>query len=62
METLKDPSDYVGERVIVTPNDCDAFLNEFEGIVIGVRNGFLQVRDQDDDVFEVEISQVSVIE
>jgi len=58
METMKDPEDYVGCRVVVTPTAADDFLNEFEGEVIGVRDGFLKVRDEDDDVWCVEIKQV----
>jgi hypothetical protein len=61
MENLIDAENYVGENVLVYPNESDDFYNEFEGNVIGVRNGFLQVKDQDDDVFEVEVSQVSII-
>lgn len=30
---------------------------EFEGLCIGVRHGFLQVRDMDDNVHELEIAQ-----
>ena len=59
METMIDPEEYVGETVLVTARPEDDFLNDFSGEVIGVRNGFLQVRDQDSDVWEVEVSQVS---
>ncbi len=59
---LIDPEDFVDEQVVVTPNKDDEFLNEFVGTVIGVRHGFLQVRDQDNDVWEVEVSQVSTLE
>ncbi len=59
MEYLIDPYEYVDEIVRVEPHTDDEFLHEFIGIVVGVRNGFLQVRDQDGDVWEVEVSQVS---
>ena len=48
----------VGMRGVVTPGSDDQF-HEFEGVCIGVRNGFLRVRDADDDVYEVEVSQFS---
>ena len=60
MDTLIDPEQFVGLDVTVTPRKDDPFLHEFSGPVIGVRNGFLQVRDADDDVWEVEVSQVAV--
>lgn len=60
MENLIDPEKFVGETVIATPKGNDDF-HEFEGTVIGVRKGFLQVKDQDDDVFDVEVSQVTII-
>lgn len=59
MDTLIDPEQFVGLDVTVTPRKDDPFLHEFSGHVIGVRNGFLQVRDADDDVWEVEVSQVT---
>jgi hypothetical protein len=60
METLIDPETFVGEHVNVKAHSNDDFY-DFSGKVIGVRNGFLQVRDSDEDVFEVEVSQVSVL-
>ena len=57
MEHLQDPVAYVGLRGMVVPKDNDDFSQEFEGFCIGVRNGFLKVRDQLDEVFEVEVSQ-----
>ena len=60
MDTLIDPEEFVGQDLNVTARADDDFLNDFTGHCIGVRNGFLQVRDQDDDVWEVEVSQVSV--
>lgn len=61
MNHLVEPEDYVGEFVEVEARPDDEFLNDFQGTVIGVRNGFLQVVDQDDDVWEVEVGQVSVL-
>ena len=52
-----DPEHFVGESGKVVPNDDDPFLHEFVGMCIGVRNGFLQIRDSDDDVYEIEVSQ-----
>ena len=60
MEHLIDPESFVGKRVIVTPKDNDDFCQEFVGDAIGVKKGFLKVRDADDDVFMVEVSQVTI--
>jgi hypothetical protein len=57
MTCLIDPEQFVGMRGNVVPRDDDSFLNEFDGLCIGVRHGFLQVRDMDDEVYEVEVSQ-----
>ena len=57
MEHLIDPEQFVGLRGNVVPHEDDTFLYEFNGLCIGVRNGFLQIRDSEDDVYEVEVSQ-----
>ena len=57
MDTLIDPETMVGRKGTVTPNDDDPFNHEFEGYCFRVRKGLLQVRDQDNDVWEVEVSQ-----
>jgi hypothetical protein len=57
MEHLVDPEKFVGLRGQVVPGDDDPFTQEFSGRCIGVRHGFLQVRDAGDDVYEVEVSQ-----
>jgi hypothetical protein len=57
MQHAIDPFQYVGVRGNVTPQDDDPFTQEFSGLCTGVRNGFLQVRDNDDDVYEIEITQ-----
>lgn len=58
-EHLIDAEEFVGESLNVERREGDDFLNDFSGVCVGVRNGFLQVKDSDDDVWEVEISQVS---
>jgi hypothetical protein len=62
MEHLTEKEYYVGLEVLVEPLPDDQFLCEFEGLVIGIRNGLLQVKDQADDVWEVEESQVTVLD
>jgi len=57
MEQLVDTEQFVGMRGTVVPRDDDPFLHEFDGLCIGVRHGFLQVRDMDDEVYEVEVAQ-----
>lgn len=57
MEHIIDPETYVGLKGLVVPKNDDPFFYEFYGTVIGVRKGFLQVRDMDNDVFAVEVSQ-----
>jgi len=57
MEHLIDPEQFVGMRGIVVPWDDDPFLHEFDGLCVGVRCGFLQVRDMDDEVYEVGVAQ-----
>lgn len=57
MEHLIDPENFVGLGGTVTPCDDDVFSHEFEGWCIGVRNGFLQMRDQDGEVYDVEVRQ-----
>lgn len=49
---------YVGMSVNVIPSEHDEF-HEFQGTCIGIRNGNLQVADQDDDTWEVNPSQVT---
>lgn len=57
MQTLIDPEQFVGLRGNVEPRDDDPFMQEFNGLCVGVRGGFLQVRDSDGYVFEVEVAQ-----
>jgi hypothetical protein len=54
------PNDPVGMIVDVISRNGDEF-HDFIGTVKGVRNGLLQVIDQDDNGYEVEPSQVEII-
>ncbi|MFA7219061.1 MAG: hypothetical protein WC119_00855 [Synergistaceae bacterium] len=54
-------NDYIGKEVDVWAKEGDDF-NDFGGTAIGIRNGHLQVRDQEDDVFEVDEDQVDIVE
>lgn len=49
-------------KVNVTPmsDGLDNFTHCFTGIVVGYRHGYVQVRDEDNDVFEVEPCQVGL--
>lgn len=51
------PQQFVGMRGNVVPQDDDQFQHEFSGLCTGVRHGFLQVRDMDDEVYVVEVWQ-----
>lgn len=57
MQHLIDPETLVGYFGTVIPRTDDPFVNEFVGKCVGIRNGFLQVKDQDDDIYEIEMSQ-----
>jgi hypothetical protein len=52
----------IGSTVIATPKDGD-FANEFQGRVVGHKDAdglaLFQVRDQEDDVFDCELSQLT---
>ena len=48
----------VGTTVNAKPYEGD-FANSFTGTVTGYRNGLIQVTDQDGDVFECELFQLS---
>ena len=54
--------DLIGQPVDVTRKDGDDFNHDFFGIVDGIRNGNVQVRDADDDVWEVDPDQVAIAE
>jgi len=56
MKTFK-----IGTEVIAEPLDGD-FLNEFQGVVIGYKQGgYIQVKDQDDNVWDCDASQLTLI-
>lgn len=57
---MKDTQDYfpVGTTVNVKPWPNDYF-HDFTGTVIGHKGELVQVRDQDDDVFDCDPEQVS---
>jgi len=58
-ECLQDNEQHIGRRGVATPGDDDDFQCEFEGVCVGVRNGLLQIRDADNDVFEVDARHFS---
>lgn len=49
----------IGTRVNVEPMEDDVFTHGFTGRVTGHNKGYIQVADQDDDVFDVEPCQVA---
>lgn len=53
----------LGDRVFVTPaKDGSDPQNEFQGVVIGFKaSQFVQVRDQEDNVFDCDPDQVQVV-
>jgi hypothetical protein len=53
----------LGDRVFVTPsNDGSDPQNEFQGSVVGFKGGmYVQVRDQEDNVFDCDPSQLQVV-
>jgi len=59
------PNDYVGLTVDVTPNENDIFHGyisyAFRGTVIGIKEGFFQVKDQDDNVYDVEEADIDFL-
>ena len=48
----------IGSEVTATPLDGD-FASEFTGTVIGYKDNYIQVQDQDDNVFDCELSQLN---
>ena len=52
---------FVDMEVEVERKPNDLFNFDFVGVCIGVRNDTLQVRDADDNVWEVDADQVSLI-
>ncbi len=58
---ITNPNDFVGLKVNVTPNQWDSFC-ELQGTIVGVKDPYFQVKDQDDDIFDVEELQIEIIE
>jgi hypothetical protein len=54
------PYKFMNQVVDVTRKEGDGFANDFTGFAIGVRNGNVQVRDAEDDVWEVDFDQVKL--
>ena len=51
-----------GDRVLVTPKDGSDPVEEFQGVVFGIKDcKYIQVRDQDDNVFDCDPDQVHLI-
>jgi hypothetical protein len=49
----------VGEWVSVTPlNNGDSPTEQFDGTVVGINGTYIQVKDQEDNVFDCEVGQV----
>ena len=61
MEQDLDLDQFIDMEVEVQRKPDDLFNHDFVGVCIGMRHGLLQVRDADDDVWEVEPDQVSLI-
>lgn len=53
---------FVGDRVMVTPaNDDSDPQNEFQGVVVGFKDVLVQVKDQEDNVFDCDLEQVQSV-
>jgi len=58
----KVPSFQPGDRVLVIPsNDGSDPQNEFQGVVVGFKGNLIQVRDQEDNVFDCDPEQVHIV-
>lgn len=53
-------NDFPIGTVVDVSADGDTVLNEFQGIVIGYRDNWIQVRDQEDSVFDCDRAQLAV--
>jgi hypothetical protein len=50
-----------GDNVIVPdPEDDDVHAHSFQGTVVGFRNGYAQVQDQEENVFEIEPDRLKI--
>jgi len=52
----------IGDRVSVEVWPNDVFNEDFDGIVVDISENVLTVRDQDNDVWDVEYEQVCKID
>jgi len=52
----------IGDRVSVEVWPSDVFNEDFDGIVVDISENVLTVRDQDNDVWDVEYEQVCKID
>jgi len=48
----------VGDEVLIVPGPDSLAAHEFVGRVIGFRKAFIQVKDQDDKVFDCDVDEV----
>ena len=56
------PNFQPGDRVLVIPsNDGSDPQNEFQGVVVGFKGTLIQVRDQEDNVFDCDPEQVHIV-
>ena len=51
----------IGSAVDATPKNGD-FSHEFRGTVIGYKGEYIQVQDQDGDVFDCELYQLELVD
>jgi small-conductance mechanosensitive channel len=61
MQSITD-SYNIGDRVSVEVWPSDVFNEDFDGIVVDISENVLTVRDQDNDVWDVEYEQVCKID
>jgi len=61
MQSITD-SYNIGDRVSVEVWPNDVFNEDFDGIVVDISENVLTVRDQDNDVWDVEYEQVCKID
>ena len=47
----------IGDTVFVTA-DGEEIMCDFEGTIVGFKKGYIQVRDQEDNVYDCEPSQI----
>ena len=59
-EAIQYLDQFIDMEVEVERKPDDLFNFDFTGTCIGVREGLLQVRDQEDNVWEVDADQVAL--